>query len=173
MKKSNNQIVGAYFPKPTTEAQTNNPPKVADKGTYVTSASIAPSDEFRAFWGNNVDAAWFEGRKIVSPFVIFIILLTGLTIYLSSRLLFSPGEIEQIFTEATSPAPQEQVPDSAANEENLLTSKPNLKEETGKEQLSDKEEQEQNSSNVNSNSKSEEATSENKEERSSRRSRRR
>jgi hypothetical protein len=123
LKKSNQQIVGAYFPKSPSEAQVHTPPKLQDKVGFAKPSSIAPSDEFRAFWGNNVDASWFEGRKLISPFVIFIILLTGLTIYLSSKLLFSPGEIEQMFSEATSPsATQEaQLPASTADDENLLT----------------------------------------------------
>ncbi|MDX1920748.1 MAG: hypothetical protein SFU25_08465 [Candidatus Caenarcaniphilales bacterium] len=66
-------------------------------------SSIAPSDEFRAFWGNNVDPSWFEGKRPLSPFLIFIAVLIILNLYLCSRLIFAPGEFQQMFTSMTSP----------------------------------------------------------------------
>lgn len=68
------------------------------------SSSMAPSDEFLAFWGDNVDPSWFEGKRFLSPFVIVIVLLAILTFYLCGRLLFSPGEVEQIFFESAAQA---------------------------------------------------------------------
>ncbi len=111
MKKSN-QIVGASLG----SRGVSTPKKAVDIKTVPGASSIGPSDEFRTFWGNNVDASWFEGRRFVSPFVIFIVLLALLTFYLSGRLLFSPGEFEQIFTETTASSTEssEQVVTEAA-----------------------------------------------------------
>jgi hypothetical protein len=60
-------------------------------------SSIAPSEEFMAFWGESVDPAWFQERKMPSPFLIGLTILTIFTLYLCVGLIFSPGEFEQSF----------------------------------------------------------------------------
>lgn len=89
------QIVGASFPSKSAEGAKV---KSTSAKQNQKASSIAPSEEFRVFWGNNVDPSWFEGKRPVSPFIIFISLLVILNIYLCSNLLFSPGEIQEIFT---------------------------------------------------------------------------
>jgi hypothetical protein len=61
-------------------------------------SSMAPSDEFKSFWGNNVENAWFEGKKRISPFLIFVFILILLNLYLCTRLIFAPGEIQQLLS---------------------------------------------------------------------------
>jgi len=109
-QKSANQIVGATVSSiPSEQARNTN-----NKKNNQRSSVIAPSDEFLAFWGENVDPSWFEGRKMISPFMVIIIFLTALTFYLCGRLLFAPGEIEQILF-----SKEEQA--SAASQEVLTT----------------------------------------------------
>ena len=59
--------------------------------------SFTPSEEFRAFWGNELDPTWFSTKRSVSPFLIVLLLLTFLTFYLCSDLLFTPSEIFDLF----------------------------------------------------------------------------
>ncbi len=94
---STKQIVGAPLPK---NEQTGNNKSALEKNSIIGKTSpISLSDEFLLFWGNNLDSAWFQGKRKISPFLIVIFLLIATILYLCFNLLFSPSEIEQIFFE--------------------------------------------------------------------------
>lgn len=97
--KKSNAIVSASVTKPVSEPSNTIKKNAEIKANINKNSSLAPSDEFRTFWGNNVDPMWFEGRRFGSPFILFIIILIFLIFYLCTNLLFSPGEIQQIFSE--------------------------------------------------------------------------
>jgi hypothetical protein len=121
LSRQSNQIVGASVGSGNGESNTGIKSVTDNKSPLGKSSSIAPSEEFRNFWGSNVEPAWFEGQKFVSPFVIFVVLLTFLTLYLSSRLLFSPGEFEQIFFENSSSKIEEiATPLNSKEDESLI-----------------------------------------------------
>jgi hypothetical protein len=71
--------------------------KLETKNNQATSF-LGQSEEFKIFWGDHLEAHWFEKKTFISPFIIVLALTSFLTIYLSIRLLFSPGEFEQLFT---------------------------------------------------------------------------
>ena len=90
------QIVAAHLQKNDNTAGNNK--SIIDKDPLIgKNSSISLSDEFLLFWGNNLDSAWFQGKRKVSPFLIVIFLLVATILYLCFNLLFSPSEIEQIF----------------------------------------------------------------------------
>ncbi|MDJ0626277.1 MAG: hypothetical protein QNJ31_07935 [Candidatus Caenarcaniphilales bacterium] len=93
------QIVGASL---SNNSSNGKQKKSLNKDSSQKISSIAPSEEFKVFWGNNVDASWFEGKRIVSPFIIFITFLVILSIYLCINLLFAPGELREVFTSPSS-----------------------------------------------------------------------
>ncbi len=135
--KKSNAIVGASVTKPVSEPNNGAIKKTAEtKIAALKSSSLAPSDEFRTFWGNNVDPMWFEGRRFGSPFLLFIVILICLIFYLCSNLLFSPGEIQQIFSEPLTPISAEPVSEPLIDhkEENLLLSPDNQNSKTEKTQ---------------------------------------
>ncbi len=71
--------------------------KLENKNNQATSF-LGQSEEFKIFWGDHLEAHWFEKKTFISPFIIVLALTSFLTIYLSVRLLFSPGEFEQLFS---------------------------------------------------------------------------
>lgn len=108
------QIVGANLADPSS-AQIKRSYETKENQKL---SSIAPSDEFRAFWGNNVDPSWFEGKKPMSPFLIFIGVLVILNLYLCTKLIFAPGEFQQLFMTLSS---SEEISDAPANTSKLQT----------------------------------------------------
>jgi len=90
------QIVAAHLQK--NDSIDRNNKSAVERGSVIGKTSpISLSDEFLLFWGNNLDSAWFQGKRKISPFLIVIFLLVVTILYLCFNLLFSPSEIEQIF----------------------------------------------------------------------------
>jgi|GEM_PF-6798753 len=54
------------------------------------------SNEFKKFWGDSIDPGWFQKRATPSWFIIVTVLLIALVLYLSAKLLFGEGEIQEI-----------------------------------------------------------------------------
>lgn len=125
------QIVGANLSDPNT-AQIKRSYESKENQKL---SSIAPSDEFRAFWGNNVDPSWFEGKKPMSPFLIFIGVLVVLNLYLCTKLIFAPGEFQQFFTTLSSSEEINEAPAKTSklqtfDEEKIMLSRQKLDDQT-------------------------------------------
>ncbi len=72
-------------------------------GQIINSASPAAqpssqvSREFKAFWGAQLQAQWFERGKLPSLPSVILALLSLVVVFCSVRLLFSPEEFQDIF----------------------------------------------------------------------------
>ncbi|MDX1917667.1 MAG: hypothetical protein SFT81_00785 [Candidatus Caenarcaniphilales bacterium] len=98
-KEGSSRIVGAPINAGTSRkilsADSEELKKSNSKPAFSAPGSVAPSEEFKVFWGDNIDPIWFQGKRYFSPFMLIIALLILLSLYLCSTILFSPVEIEE------------------------------------------------------------------------------